>query len=993
MERINAYISRLSSSDISVQESSLRTLINYSIEPQLLLAIYNEIKIDIFKQLLKSENEVIQMLTIWLLSHLCGSIYISSDVLKSQSIVDEVLKLLEIENEDISEKILWFLENLTMNPNHSFLLGDGVIISLIEFLRYSNAKLVQLCAKPLIHLLHKETCGDYLNNQQIFIQNQGIQVIQTILTSKYPVADMSLIQPLVSILHVLSIYLPKIRILIAEPALLAQLISLFSLNSTQEIKDTTMMILVNLSLTEEAENPIFESGAIMPLLDIVASISSSEVLRYHAISCLANLTSNPRIRTVLRSRYLIDSLCEILKEIDGSSDEYSMILGAISVLLSNLCIDEICRYRALQTDIHQLLIKLVNYPHPQVRDSIQRTLENLREPIPQEILNQFNQESIEDESDDFEDQPLILNTPNTPDTNQNVATFSLNGASSLSSSHSNLGIYNTNSNNAISSPPIRKGIYRLSTFTSPSRVSSNNLLNGANTPPSNDTLTAGNHSHSNSHLSLPNVVVTSSNSQSSQSLLSPNRLIGSPPQTQNVHTISPPLPPLVDEPSLQFRRGKIIKEIMDTEQAYVHSLGICIRVYFNPLVVQYTNPPIIPKQTVETIFSNIDKVFRINCEFLKKLRLVVSSSNANSQGNSHGQLPNGNISSSSNIDTMEVAQAFLWLWNQQSTIYEYRHYINGFNKAMESVHENRAKVPRFKEFLDKCQFSDQCKSETIDSYLIRPIQRLPRYILLLTDLLAHTVDMLERNSIEDALERTKQIVDLLNESKRKAENFTKTLMLQQKFTNLSEYESKLSNNNNIYNTIPRNNPVGNGVVYTKQIVREGLLMQFLKSKPSQYRYLILYNDQLFITIQKKDKYHILQIIPLLDLKIIYLSNPSTTVNATTLSGSSSTDSIVSLSSNTSTTSNSNTSTATTVTTNTLPENSFQLLWSSAQDTFEREMLLYTSTPEERDNWVKEIRDTCNSVKKTHIENIIKSQFKQQQQQQYQQLQNTIQVEI
>eukprot|EP01132_Coremiostelium_polycephalum_P011570 gene11570-14172_t len=741
MEKIRNTVERLSSTDVSVQENCLRILINLSTE-----------------------------------------------------------KLLSSENQDIAEKALWLLTNLTLNLDHSHLLVDyGVVDSLINFLkRPHNPGLVILSSVPLRNLLHKDTCGEYLDNQKTFCHSGAVQSITKILTSRYPAPSNELILSLTSIILVLTIYHPLIRRIIAISGVLNQLISYLSSPSCPiSIKEQVMKILINLSLTEETELPILQAGAMMPLVDIVVSISSTPQLKSLAVSCLANLTANGNIRKVLRSKYLIDGLCELLKD---KNSHTSQLLEAISLLIANLSIDEICRYKITQSECDRALSELINYPHTQVRDSIIKALENIKVPV-----------SLETQSE------LVQTTEDLSDLDP---TDSLGISLSLSPS------------------PIKKGILRYSRSVSP----------------------------------VPTV-----KPQGSSSLLDASESCSTGPQT--------------DDSNLSFRRGKIIKEILDTEQAYVHALSVCIRVYYNPLVVSPTNPPIIPLDMVETIFSNIDKVFRVNCEFLKKLRSITAEK----------------------IDIIELAQSFQWLWDQPSTIPEYRHYINGFNRAMDTVHENRPKLPRFKEYLEKCQFSDQCKSETIDSYLIRPVQRIFRYILLLSDLLVHTVDILERNSIEDALKRSKSVVDQLNESKRKAENQAKTLILQDKVVGLTEGFS-LTNGG------------------TRHLLKEGLMMEARQKKVSKYRYLLLFSDTLYITKQKKSKYVIQKTIPLIDLKVIEVSEQTSGI-----------------------------------------ENSFQILWSRQNDRKENDMLICSSKPEEKDEWVKELKDACNHIKKSHLQNILKSQ--------------------
>ncbi|GAM21062.1 hypothetical protein SAMD00019534_042370, partial [Acytostelium subglobosum LB1] len=700
MERLKSSAEKLSSSDASIQENCLRYLINGSADSSIQVLLFSMVGPKQLKQLIHSSNEVIQMLSTWLLSHLCLNSDNCAKVFKSD-LLQSVMELLSSENQDIAEKALWVLTNLSLCPEHTSLLAEhGVVETLISFIKRNNHTLIILSAVPLRNLLHKDTCNDYLDHQKAVCHSGAIQNITSILSCQYSALPKELIQSLISIIHVLSIYhlVPNqtalIRRIIAISGVLGHLTSFLSSPTTPlTIKEQVVSILINLSLTEETERPILDSGAITPLIECAVSMSSPISIKALSISCLANLSSNPEIRTVLHSKLLVEGLCELLKEDEIRTNPQFII--AISLLTANMCIDGMF--------------------------------------------------------------PINLNQ-------------------------------------------------------------SNQMLEDENT---------------------------------------------------------------------SFRRGKIIKEIIDTEQAFIYSINVCIRVYYNPLVVAPSSPPILHKDLVDNIFTNIDKVFRVNCEFLKKLRSI----------------PEG--------DVMEVASSFQWLWDQHATIPEYRHYINGFNRAMDLIHENRAKIPRFKEFLDKCQFSDQCKSETLESYLIRPIQRIPRYILLLTDLLSHTSDPMERSAINDSLRRTKTVVDLLNESKRSAENLAKAHQLQDKVMGLQDGFQ-----------------LHNGA---RQLLREGLMMEFNKNKKvSQYRYILLFNDYLYITKQKKRKYYVKKTVPLLEVKVVDVPDNQLDI-----------------------------------------ENSFRIFWSNREmDRNENGAVLCSSKPEEKEEWIKEIREASNEMKRANLQKML-----------------------
>lgn len=68
----------------------------------------------------------------------------------------------------------------------------------------------------------------------------------------------------------------------------------------------------------------------------------------------------------------------------------------------------------------------------------------------------------------------------------------------------------------------------------------------------------------------------------------------------------------------------------------------------------------------------------------------------------------------------------------------YTQYVNNYDTAMKIL-EDLEKKPLFLQLLQKCTDNTELKGLALYSYLIMPIQRPPRYELLLADLLKNTV--------------------------------------------------------------------------------------------------------------------------------------------------------------------------------------------------------------------------------------------------------------
>jgi len=100
----------------------------------------------------------------------------------------------------------------------------------------------------------------------------------------------------------------------------------------------------------------------------------------------------------------------------------------------------------------------------------------------------------------------------------------------------------------------------------------------------------------------------------------------------------------------------------------------------------------------------------------------------------------------------------------------YAMYINNYNQSIQTLKRLNVKSPAFAKFVLELEDSGRWGS-TLDSLLIGPIQRLPRYVLLLSELLKNSVEEYRDYAyLKKALVNIKEIADTLNERKRDAED-------------------------------------------------------------------------------------------------------------------------------------------------------------------------------------------------------------------------------
>eukprot|EP01112_Ceratiomyxa_fruticulosa_P015014 TRINITY_DN4367_c0_g1_i2.p1 TRINITY_DN4367_c0_g1~~TRINITY_DN4367_c0_g1_i2.p1 ORF type:complete len:1016 (-),score=186.85 TRINITY_DN4367_c0_g1_i2:92-3139(-) len=950
---IRTSINYIATTDLSQQEYGLRVLINLTarntLEGKLQIVIYKMLGPMAFIDLLQSPSEVVQMLTAWLLFHLTiQNDLIATAVLQSE-IVQYLTPLLNSDTDDIVEKALWLLTNLSLVKDHSHLLGQFGITEILasHLSSFSPATLV-CAAQPLRNLLHKDMCRDFVENQRVFCHHNGVKQIRDILSSTYPPPSMDVLLWLTSVLHVLSIHNPLIRRIIAATGVLHPLVLwLSSPSASDQVKEQILKILVNISLTPETEASFLVSHAVVPLVDLLLSTVSLSTKQL-ALSSLANITCNESIRASLRGSGIAVGLTELLFTASPGEE----MEEAAVIVVANLAIDDFTRVELQEAGAELAVQRALFHRNVAIRDVAQTAVTNLSVPISDEtraILSAQGRRLI-GEDDQVDEDVLIapMLVPGYADNfddhdyfhakrksmGPNARVKSVNYASPVISdkhgSNYDRNIPFTDKN--ISYSPHTTAPLLPSTIASPQPSSPTTSHNTINTSPvtqpaTNNTVPLQNTHASNLSMSnlsiqsapsspkssswrqgsITNPVSTPHSHHTAPATISPRTQLSSSPltkstqplntsQTQDrpkdivkengssitVNNVVPPqnapTTPTVPEPaktnnttppppqtitptpspagapskSTQVRRERILKEILDTESSYVKALGVCIKVYLNPLVVNPANPPHLLPELVPKVFLNIQLIFKSNCEFLKKLKSAMSKDG-----------------------DPEIAEAFLWLWNKTSTAREYAYFITNFDSSRNLVAELSSATnqtsARFKAFLEKGQQQEQAKGMTLQSYLIQPIQRPPRYILLLNDLLKHTAeDHPHYKQLSEALERTKRVVDDLNESKRNSESVTKLTMLQSSLVGAPEglLAHALPSTATPNNSHSVRQYIFDGTVLESAPQMDKMSGSVIGGKGSKYCTMFLFTDILLFTKQKKNKYKFKRVVPLNCLGVV-----------------------------------------------------------------------------------------------------------------------------
>ncbi|XP_069781697.1 rho guanine nucleotide exchange factor 38 isoform X3 [Narcine bancroftii] len=210
---------------------------------------------------------------------------------------------------------------------------------------------------------------------------------------------------------------------------------------------------------------------------------------------------------------------------------------------------------------------------------------------------------------------------------------------------------------------------------------------------------------------------------------------------------TPPLDPKEQRECLMRRRLKVIEELVQTEKDHFKDLDLCITQVVQPLREKQ-----IECLDVDGLFSNIESVHQISAKLLSMLEYAIAEEEPEMQ---------------------MIGEIFLQIKTPLEEVYKiYCYHHDDANNLLETYdkdEEIRQHIRNQTEVLKKID-QEQGKSTLLDmgSLLIKPVQRVMRYPLLLSELYKSTPDLhADRKPVEEALVAVMQINTNINEFKRR----------------------------------------------------------------------------------------------------------------------------------------------------------------------------------------------------------------------------------
>ncbi|XP_016818686.1 rho guanine nucleotide exchange factor 17 isoform X1 [Cricetulus griseus] len=199
------------------------------------------------------------------------------------------------------------------------------------------------------------------------------------------------------------------------------------------------------------------------------------------------------------------------------------------------------------------------------------------------------------------------------------------------------------------------------------------------------------------------------------------------------------------KPQVDMRKH-VTMTLLDTEQSYVESLRTLMQGYMQPLK-QPENSLLCDPSLVDEIFDQIPELLEHHEQFLEQVRHCVQTWHAQ----------------------QKVGALLVQSFSKDVLVNIYSAYIDNFLNAKDAVRVAKEARPAFLKFLEQSMRENKEK-QALSDLMIKPVQRIPRYELLVKDLLKHTPeDHPDHPLLLDAQRNIKQVAERINKGVKSAE--------------------------------------------------------------------------------------------------------------------------------------------------------------------------------------------------------------------------------
>ncbi|XP_062861168.1 rho guanine nucleotide exchange factor 17-like [Trichomycterus rosablanca] len=266
--------------------------------------------------------------------------------------------------------------------------------------------------------------------------------------------------------------------------------------------------------------------------------------------------------------------------------------------------------------------------------------------------------------------------------------------------------------------------------------------------------------------------------------------------------------PLRTKPRVDMRRH-VMMTLLDTEQSYVDSLRTLIQSYMKPLK-QPEISPLCDPSLVDEMFYQIPEILEHHELFLEQVIICVNDWH----------------------ERQTVGDLLVQSFSKEVLANIYSAYIDNFLNAKDAVRVAKEAKPAFMKFLEQSMRENKEK-QALGDLMIKPVQRIPRYELIVKDLLKHTSeDHPDHQYLLDAQKNIKRLAERINKGRRNAEEVERETRVMQ------EIEAHIEGVEHILNP-------------QRKFLRQEMVMEAKSVGGKKDRSLFLFSDLLICTTLKR----------------------------------------------------------------------------------------------------------------------------------------------
>nr|XP_047921665.1 intersectin-2 isoform X4 [Anser cygnoides] len=261
---------------------------------------------------------------------------------------------------------------------------------------------------------------------------------------------------------------------------------------------------------------------------------------------------------------------------------------------------------------------------------------------------------------------------------------------------------------------------------------------------------------------------------------------------------------------IERKRQGYIHELIQTEERYMDDLQLVLEVFQKPMA----DSGCLTEGEMGLIFVNWKELIMSNTKLLKALRVRKKTGGEKMPVQMIGDILAAELSH---------MQAYIRFCSCQ---------LNGASLLQQKTDEDAD----FKDYLKKLALDPRCKGMPLSSFLLKPMQRITRYPLLIKSILENTPENHpDHSNLKLALERAEELCSQVNEGVREKENSDRLEWIQ------SHVQCEGLAEQPVFNSLT--NCLG-----PRKLLHSGKLY---KAKSSKELYGFLFNDFLLLTYMVK----------------------------------------------------------------------------------------------------------------------------------------------